>query len=110
MSSSTKRQRSSLYRVTNEARQQRILRAIERVADPGITAHGVTTDGDYFIAATSTSATADVHVRRIVVSLDLNASRVSTSERLYDETPPAAAYLGRLGFTRTALTGLRRIV
>lgn len=110
MSRSHKPVRSSIYRVTNEARQQRILRAIERVGDPAITADGTTTDGEYFIVARSASATADMHARRIVISLDLSATRVSTSERLYDESPPAAAYVGGLGFTRVALSSLRKIL
>ncbi|WP_332644997.1 hypothetical protein [Aeromicrobium sp.] len=101
--------RSSIYRVTNEPRQQRILRAIERVGDPAITAEGRTTDGEFFIVANSGSATADMHVRRIVISLDLSATRVSTSERLYDESPPSSAYMGSLGFTRVALSSIRRI-
>lgn len=109
VSSSQKPVRSSIYRVTNEARQQRILRAIERVGDPAISADGTTTDGEFFIVARSSSATADVHVRRIVVSLDLNATRVSTSEQLYDETPPSSAYVGGLGFTRIALGNRRRL-
>lgn len=110
MSSSPKTVRSSIYRVTNEARQQRILRAIERVSDPAITAEAQATDGEFFIVAKSASATADMHVRRIVISLDLSAMRVSTSERLYDESPPSSAYVGSLGFTRVALSSLRRIL
>jgi hypothetical protein len=110
MSNSPTTIRSSIYRVTNEARQQRILRAIERVGDPAITAEAQTTDGEFLIVAKSSSATADVHVRRIVVSLDLNATRISTSERLYDESPPSSAYVGTLGFTRVALSSLRKIL
>lgn len=109
MSNSQKSERASIYRVTNEARQHRILRAIERVGDPAITAEAQTNDGEFLIVAKSTSATADMHVRRIVVSLDLNATRVSTVERLYDESPPSSAYVGSLGFTRVALSSLRRI-
>ncbi len=110
MSSSQRSVRSSIYRVSNEARQQRILRAIERVGDPAIAADGTTTDGEFFIVAKSSSATADMHVRRIVVSLDLNATRVSTSERLYDDTRPATAYVGGLGFTRIALSSFRKLI
>ncbi|MDR7086188.1 hypothetical protein J2X11_001027 [Aeromicrobium panaciterrae] len=110
MSSSPKTVRSSIYRVTNEARQQRILRAIERVSDPAITAEGQTADGEFFIVAKSSTAVADVHVRRIVISLDLSATRVSTSEQLYDESPPSKAYVSGLGFTRVALSSLRRVL
>lgn len=110
MSSSPKPVRSSIYRVTNEARQQRILRAIQRVADPAITALGTTTDGEHFIVAECASATADMHVRRIVVSLDLSATRVTVSERLYDETTPATAYIAGSSLPRIVLDGLRKLI
>lgn len=110
MSSPPKPVRSPIYRVTNEARQQRILRAIERVNDPAIAAYGQSTADEFFIVAESASATADMHVRRIVVSLDLSATRVSTSEHLRDNSTPSPTYLKGLGFTRVALTGLRKIL
>ena len=110
MSSSQKPVRSSIYHVTNEARQQRILRAIERVADPAITARGTSTDGEHFIVAESASASADMHVRRIVISLDLSATRVSTSEHLYDNSAPSTPYLIGLGIPRLVLEGFRRVL
>lgn len=110
MSTSPKSVRSSIYRVTNEARQQRILRAIQRVADPAITALGTTTDGEFFIVAECASATADMHVRRIVVSLDLSATRVTVSERLYDESAPSTAYVAGLGLPRVVLGSLRKLI
>ncbi|GAA3514437.1 hypothetical protein GCM10022234_06590 [Aeromicrobium panaciterrae] len=108
MSSSPKPVRTSTYRVTNQARQQRILRAIERVADPAITALGATTGDEFFIVAECSSATADMHVRRIVVSLDLSATRMPASKRLYDETPPSSTYAAGLGLPRFVLGGLRK--
>jgi hypothetical protein len=110
MSSSPKPVRSSIYRVTNEPRQQRILRAIERVADPAITAHGTTTDGEFFIVSECTSATADMHVRRIVISLDLSATRVSPSQPLYDDSTPSTPYMIGFGLPRLVLGGLRKIL
>ncbi len=110
MSTSSKPVRSTIYRVTNEARQQRILRAIQRVADPAITALGTTADGEFFIVAECSSATADMHVRRIVVSLDLSATRVTMSERLYDETTPSTPYVAGFGLPRIVLGALRKQV
>lgn len=107
MSNPAKTVRSSTYRVTNEARQQRILRAIERVNDPAITAIGASNDGEFLIVADCRTAVADIHVRRMVVSLDLNATRVSTIERLHDERPPSANYL--LGLPQAVLESLRKI-
>ncbi|MEO6605521.1 MAG: hypothetical protein ABIN55_07895 [Aeromicrobium sp.] len=109
MPSSEKAVRSSIYRITNEARQQRILRAIERVADPAITALGTTTDDEFFIVAESRTALADMHVRRIVVSLDLSATRVSTAERLYDERSPSTTYLLGIGLPEIVIESLRKI-
>lgn len=109
MATSEKPVRSSVYRITNQVRQQRILRAIERVADPAITALGTTTDGEFFIVAESRTAVADMHVRRIVVSLDLSATRVSTVEKLYDERPPSAAYLLGLSVPQVVRESLSKI-
>lgn len=110
MSTPSKPARASIYRVTNEARQQRILRAIQRVSDPAITALGTSADDEFFIVAECTSATADMHVRRIVVSLDLSATRVTGSERLYDETAPTSSYLPGLGLPRVVLDGVRKLI
>ncbi len=107
--STSKPTRSSIYRVTNEARQQRILRAIDRVNDPAITAHGQSADDEFLIVTDCRTATADMHVRRIVVSLDLSATRVTTSEKLYDERPPSDTYLLGLGLPQSVLESLRKI-
>ena len=110
MSSSPKHVRSSTYRVSNEPRQQRILRAIERVGDASITAHGTNSDGEFFVVASCASATADMHVRRIVISLDLSATRVTTPEPLYDDGRPSTPYLLGLTVPRLVLAMLRKIV
>ena len=73
---------SAIYRLTSEPRQQRILRAIDRIDHPGITALGTARDGEFFIVAKCTSAVADVRVRRIVMSLDLLSERINPVEEI----------------------------
>ena len=83
---------SAIYKLTSEPRQQRILRAIDRIDHPGITALGTTRDGEFFIVAKCTTAVADVRIRRIVMSLDLLSERVSPVDDLYEPEPPTASY------------------
>jgi hypothetical protein len=82
---------SAIYKLTSEPRQQRILRAIDRIDHPGITALGTATDGEFFIVAKCTTAVADVRVRRIVMSLDLLSERISPVDEVDEPTPPSAA-------------------
>jgi hypothetical protein len=87
---------SAIYKLTSEPRQQRILRAIDRIDHPGITALGTTRDGEFFIVAKCTTAVADVRIRRIVMSLDLLSERMSPVDDLYEPEPPTSSYA--LGF------------
>lgn len=79
---------SAVYRLTSEPRQQRILRAIDRIDHPGITALGTARDGEFFIVAKCTTAVADVRVRRIVMSLDLLSERVGQVDEIPEPSVP----------------------
>jgi hypothetical protein len=91
---------SAIYKLTSEPRQQRILRAIDRIDHPGITALGTTRDGEFFIVAKCASAVGDVRVRRIVMSLDLLSERMSPTEDLYESDPPPSSYASALDLPR----------
>ncbi|MCW2751819.1 MAG: hypothetical protein JWR83_2929 [Aeromicrobium sp.] len=91
---------SAIYKLTSEPRQQRILRAIDRIDHPGITALGTTRDGEFLIVAKCTSAVADVRIRRIVMSLDLLSERISPADDLYEPGPPSSAYASALDLPR----------
>jgi hypothetical protein len=92
--------RSAIYRLTSEPRQQRILRAIDRIDHPGITALGTDEDGEFFIVAKCTTAAADIRVRRIVMSLDLLSERITPVEEIYESSPSTAAYVSALDLPR----------
>lgn len=92
--------RSAIYRLTSEPRQQRILRAIDRIDHPGITALGTARDGEFFIVAKCTTAAADVRVRRVVMSLDLLSERITPVEEPDEPLPARAAYVSALDLPR----------
>jgi hypothetical protein len=92
--------RSATYRLTSEPRQQRILRAIDRIDHPGITALGTTQDGEFFIVTKCTTAAADVRVRRIMMSLDLLSERITPVVDLYESSPPSVTYASALDLPR----------
>jgi hypothetical protein len=92
--------RSAMYRLTSEPRQQRILRAIDRIDHPGITALGTTQDGEFFIVAKCTTAAADVRVRRIVMSLDLLSERITPLDDAYEPSVPNTAYVSAFDLPR----------
>lgn len=96
----------STYQVSTESRQQRILRAIHRLDDPGITALGATRDDQPIIVIECGSATAEIRSRQIVTALDLMAERLETTRTaplLYDEAPPATTYLSGIAVPRGLL-------
>ena len=72
---------TSTYRLSSETRQQRILRAIQRLDNPGITALGTTRDADCVIVIESASAAAEVRSRQVVMALDVLAVRTETTRR-----------------------------
>jgi hypothetical protein len=92
--------RSATYRLTSEPRQQRILRAIDRIDHPGITALGTTQDGEFFIVARCTTAAADVRVRRVVMSLDLLSERITPLADADEPSPPTAAHVSAFDLPR----------
>lgn len=92
--------RSATYRLTSEPRQQRILRTIDRIDHPGITALGTTEAGEFFITATCASAAADVRVRRIVMSLDLLSERISPVDEPHESSPPTSTYASAFDLPR----------
>lgn len=104
---------STIYRLTSEPRQQRILRVIERLDLPGITALGAANDGEFFVVAKCTSAVADVRVRRIVMSLDLLSERVSPVDDSHESITPVPARapaLARRLVNRLPVDRLRRFL
>lgn len=104
--------RSAIYKLTSEPRQQRILRAIDRIDHPGIAALGTETDGEFFVVTKCATAGADIRVRRIVMSLDLLSERVSPIDQAEELVPPAASAfdLPRRLARRLPVDRIRRIL
>jgi hypothetical protein len=100
MRTSDRRSWSSTYRLSSESRQQRILRAFHRLDDPGITALGTSKGGEFLVVLDCSSARAEIHARRVVLTLDLLAERVGTEKPtpdLYEAGKPTSAYIAGIG-------------
>ena len=97
---------TSTYRLSSETRQQRILRAIHRLDQPGIKALGMSRDAAAMIIIECGSAAEEVRSRRIVMALDQEAVRTETrraAEPGPDEAAPGTAYLSGLVLPRRLL-------
>ncbi|AXT85749.1 hypothetical protein C6I20_11485 [Aeromicrobium sp. A1-2] len=93
---------SSTYRLSSESRQQRILRTVHRLDDPGIVALGTTRDTRPAVVIECSSANAEFRARRIVHTLDLLAERIETSRAsgLCAPEPPQSTHLAGLPIPR----------
>ena len=72
-----------IYRVRDVAYQQKILQAFHRIAWPGITALGTQDAGEYFVIVDCETMLLEQRARRIVMRIDVLATRVLRS-RLAD--------------------------
>ena len=74
----------AIFRVSSEDRLQRILRAFHRIDRPGVCALGSQSGDERFVIVECPSADAEMHVRRIILTLDPYAvethSTTSTTE------------------------------
>jgi len=59
-----------IFRVTDEDRLQRVLRAFHRMNRPGVCALGSHSGEEQFVIVECPSADAETHVRRIILTLD----------------------------------------
>jgi len=64
----------SIYRVSGDAFQQRILRAFHRIAWPGVTALGTQHDADHFVIVDCDSERRERHARGIILRIDPDAT------------------------------------
>ena len=85
---------TSTYQLSSETRQQRILRAIQRLDHPGIKALGTTRDAEQVIVIECASAAAEVRSRQVVMALDVDAVRTETTRG--PELPVASKRFRRL--------------
>ena len=72
---------TSTYQLSSETRQQRVLRAIQRLDHPGIKALGTTRDADCVVVIECASAAAEILSRKVVMALDVLAVRTETTRR-----------------------------
>lgn len=70
---------TSTYRLSSATRQQRILRALQRLDHPGIKALGTTSECDYVIVIECASAAAEIRSRHVVMAVDVHAVRTETT-------------------------------
>ena len=64
----------SIYRVSGDAVQQRILRAFHRIAWPGVTALGTQHDADRFVIVDCESDRRERHARGVILRIDPEAT------------------------------------
>lgn len=69
----------STYRLSSATRQQRILRAVQRLDDPGITTLGGPHDAELTVVIECTSAVDEVKSRQLVMAVDPLAVRTETT-------------------------------
>ena len=79
---------TSTYQLSSQTRQQRILRAIQRLDHPGIKALGTTRDAECVIVIGCASAADEIRSRRVVMALDVLAVRTQTTRRQIPALPP----------------------
>ena len=65
----------SIYRVSGDAFQQRILRAFHRIAWPGVTALGTQDDAECFVIVDCESEHRAGHVRGVILRIDPDAAQ-----------------------------------
>jgi hypothetical protein len=70
---------TSTYRLSSATRQQRILRAVQRLDDPGITTLGRTQESELTVIIECTSAVDEVRSRQLVMAVDPLAVRTETT-------------------------------
>jgi hypothetical protein len=68
-----------IYRVRDDAHQQKILRAFHRLATPGITVLGTQDGTDHFVIVDCETSPLEQHSRKTIVRLDPAATRVLRS-------------------------------
>ena len=85
---------TSTYQLSSQTRQQRILRAIQRLDHPGIKALGTTRAAECVIVIECASAADEIRSRRVVMALDALAVRTETTRR--QEAPVTPKRLRRL--------------
>ena len=78
---------TSTYRLSSQTRQQRILRAIQRLDHPAIKALGTIHDAEYVIVIECASAAAEVRSRQVVMALDVLAVRTETTRQRQSTEP-----------------------
>jgi hypothetical protein len=69
-----------IYRVSSDARQQRILRAFHRIASPGMTVLGTQSGPECFVIVDCDSMLHELRARRVIVGLDGAATKVLRSK------------------------------
>jgi histone H3/H4 len=79
---------TSTYQLSSQTRQQRILRAIQRLDHPAIKALGTTREAECVIVIECASAAAEVRSRQVVMALDVLAVRTETTRRREPEARP----------------------
>lgn len=79
---------TSTYQLSSETRQQRILRAIQRLDDPAIKALGTTRDAEHVLVIECASAAAEVRSRQVVMAVDVLAVRTETTRLRESARPP----------------------
>ncbi len=79
---------TSTYRLSSATRQQRILRAIQRLDDPGIKALDGSRDTDCVVVIECASAAAEILSRKLVMAWDLQAVRTETTRRAESAVAP----------------------
>jgi hypothetical protein len=70
---------TSTYRLSSATRQQRILRAVQRLDDPGITTLGIPDQSELAVIIECTSAVDEVRSRQLVMAVDPLAVRTETT-------------------------------
>jgi hypothetical protein len=64
-----------IYRVQSGLAQQRMLAAFRRIDRPGVIALGTQSGPDWFVIVESSSLVAEIHARRVVMTIDPKAVR-----------------------------------
>ncbi len=65
--------------MANERRQQRALKAFERVGIPGVHVLGVVLEDEFLVVIDAASITDQIRSRRIILSVDQMATRIHSA-------------------------------
>jgi hypothetical protein len=69
-----------IYRVQSHRRLQRMLAAFQRIDRPGVVALGTQSGPDWFVIIECGSLSAEIHARRVVMTIDPRAVRTYDCE------------------------------